>query len=75
MILLISLICAVMGIGFSIKAKKIFENGLCESDSFKMVTEFNKSKRMRKYSTIFFIVSTILFVFYLIQFVINYKSI
>ena len=74
MLVFMSFICAVMGIGYSLTAKKIFEKGLCESDSYRMIIEFGKSKKMRRYSTIFFIISTILFVFYLIQFVINYKT-
>lgn len=58
----LSLIIALIGILFSMKAKKIFEKGLSESDSFRMVMEFNKSKRFRKYSTIFLIISMLIFV-------------
>lgn len=74
MILFISLICALVGIGYSLTAKKIFEKGLSESDSYRMVMEFNKSKRVRKYSTVFLLSAIILFIIYVFQIVINYNT-
>lgn len=74
MIVFTSFICALMGIGFSLTAKKLLEKGLCESDSYRMVIMFNKSKRMRKNSTIFLILAMFLFVVYLIQLFITYNT-
>ena len=68
----ISLIIALIGLLFSLKAKKIFEKGLSESDSFKMVMEFNKSKRFRRYSTILFLISMLIFVIGMIELI--YKN-
>jgi uncharacterized membrane protein (DUF485 family) len=74
MILLLALTSAIIGILYSIKAKKIFDKGLSESDSYRMVMGFNKSKRMRKHSTIFLIVSMITFIIYFIQILITYGN-
>jgi hypothetical protein len=64
-----SLIVATIGLLFSMKAKKIFEKGLSESDSFRMVIEFNKSKRYRRYSTILLIISMLIFSLGMIEYI------
>lgn len=71
MIVTLSLLCAIVGLMFSAKAKKTFDKGLSEADSYRMVMEFNKSKRMRKHSTMLLLMSIILFVIYLSQLLIN----
>jgi hypothetical protein len=70
--IIISLIIALIGLFFSMKAKKIFEKGLSESDSFRMVMEFNKSKRFRRYSTIFLLTSMLIFTIAMIELI--YKN-
>ena len=64
-----SLIVATIGLLFSMKAKKIFEKGLSESDSFRMVIEFNKSKRYRRYSTILLLISMLIFSLGMIEYI------
>jgi hypothetical protein len=64
-----SLIVAMIGLLFSMKAKKIFEKGLSESDSFRMVMEFNKSKRYRRYSTILLLISMLIFSLGMIEYI------
>jgi hypothetical protein len=75
MTITISFLLGIIGLMFSVKAKQIFEKGLCEADSYRMVMEFNKSKRMRKYSTYFLITSMVLFIFYFIQLLMEKNSI
>jgi hypothetical protein len=70
--ILLSLTIAMIGLLFSMKAKKIFEKGLSESDSFRMVMEFNKSKRFRRYSTIFLLISMLIFIIGMIELI--YKN-
>jgi hypothetical protein len=70
--IIISLIIALIGLLFSMKAKKIFEKGLSESDSFRMVMEFNKSKRFRRYSTIFLLTSMLIWIIGIIELI--YKN-
>lgn len=74
MIVTLSLLCAIVGLMFSVKAKKIFHKGLSEADSYRMVMEFNKSRRMRKNSTMLLLISMILFVIYLFQLLIKYGN-
>jgi len=64
-----SLVVAMIGLLFSMKAKKIFEKGLSESDSFRMVMEFNKSKRYRRYSTILLLISMLIFSLGMIEYI------
>jgi hypothetical protein len=75
MIITLSIILAITGLLFSIKAKKIFDKGLCEADSYRMVMEFNKSKRLRRKSTIILLMAMILFLIYFIQILITLNTI
>jgi ABC-type bacteriocin/lantibiotic exporter with double-glycine peptidase domain len=61
MIITISFLLGIIGLMFSIRAKKIFEKGLSEADSYLMVMEFNRSRRFRKQSTVFLVFSIGLF--------------
>jgi hypothetical protein len=74
MILSISILSAVVGLLLSIQAKKIFHNGLSESDSYRMIMEFNRSKKMRRYSTYFLLTAMVTFTIYMIQLMINYNT-
>jgi hypothetical protein len=65
--MILSLIVAIIGLSFSVIAKKTFEKGLYETDSYRMVTEFNKSKKYRSYSTILLLLSMLLFSLSLIE--------
>ena len=71
MIIIPTITLAIIGLLFTIKAKKIFEKGLCESDSYRMISEFNKSRRMRRYSTICLLTSMLLFIIYIFELLIT----
>jgi hypothetical protein len=71
MILTLSIVLAIVGLMFSMKAKRIFDKGLCEADSYRMVMEFNKSKRIRRRSTIILLSAMLLFLIYVLQILIE----
>lgn len=71
MIITLSIVLAIVGLMFSMKAKRIFDKGLCEADSYRMVMEFNKSKRIRRRSTIILLSAMLLFLIYFLQILIE----
>jgi len=73
MILTLSIVLAIVGLMFSMKAKRIFDKGLCEADSYRMVMEFNKSKRIRRRSTIILLSAMLLFLIFIIQMLIKHN--
>jgi len=73
MIIVITITLAIIGIIASIKAKKLFEKGLCESDSYQMIVEFNKSKKIRRFSTITLITAMFFFAIFIIQLILTSK--
>jgi hypothetical protein len=75
MIITLSILLGIIGLIFSIKAKRIFDKGLCEADSYRMVVEFNKSKRVRRKSTIILLTAMVLFLIYFIQLLIELNTI
>ena len=75
MIITLSILLGIIGLMFSIKAKRIFDKGLCEADSYRMVVEFNKSKRVRRKSTIILLTAMVLFLIYFIQLLIELNTI
>lgn len=72
MILLTSLLFVLIGFMYAIKSKKIFDKGMSESDSYRMIVEFNKSKRYQKHATMSFIVGIIFLFIYCLQLIIFY---